>query len=264
MKYSIYYFTFLISLLIVACGPSEEDKARVRLNYAKKLLEINDTTRAVLQLDSIVLLFPKATFSVNAAKNMKYDINFDLLKKKEAELDSAKAQISVLETSFSREKTEYDRYTQYIHKKQTVQGSLTRSFLQVHLDERGEIFLSSNYYGKSAINHVALRVYDGDVSASTDTVPIGDPNNHQSDFMEYKWEKVSYRDGKDNGVIELIANNTDRKLKAVFLGKSQFYIILEDYDKAAVKDALTLSKAIKERNSLEKQVKDLQNQLQIQ
>jgi hypothetical protein len=81
--------------------------------------------------------------------------------------------------------------------------------------------------------------------------------------MEYKWEKVSYRNGKDNGVIEFIADHTDRKLKAVFLGKGQFYIILEEFDKTAVKDALALSKAIKSKNELEKEIKILQKKLQI-
>jgi hypothetical protein len=123
--------------------------------------------------------------------------------------------------------------------------------------------LSSNYHGQNSINHVGLRVYDGELSAKTDSVQLGDPNNHQSDFMEYKWEKVSYRNGKDNGVIQFIADHADRNLKAVFLGKGQFYIILEDYDKIAVKDALSLSKAIEKRNSLQTEIKELQKKLQI-
>jgi hypothetical protein len=134
----------------------------------------------------------------------------------------------------------------------------------VHLDERGELFISSNYYGKTSINHIGLRVYDGDLSAKTDTVPLGDVNNHQSDFMEFKWEKVSYRNGKDNGVIQFIADNADRRLKAVFLGEGQFYIILEDYDKAAVQDALALSKAIKRKLALQKEVQVLQKKLNIE
>jgi hypothetical protein len=133
----------------------------------------------------------------------------------------------------------------------------------VHLDERGDIYLSSNYYGKGSINHTGLRVYDGEIDAKTDSVPIGDESNRQSDFMEYKWEKVSYRNGKDNGVIEFIANHADRKLKAVFLGKGQYYIILEEFDKTAVKDAMALSKAIKSRNILEKEIQVLQSKVQV-
>jgi len=108
-----------------------------------------------------------------------------------------------------------------------------------------------------------LRVYDGDISAKTDSIPLDDAMNHRSDFMEYKWEKVSYRNGKDNGVIQFIADNADRKLKAAFLGKSQSYIILEDYDKVAVKEALALSNAIKRRTVLAKEVQMLQKELNI-
>jgi hypothetical protein len=126
------------------------------------------------------------------------------------------------------------------------------------------MFLSSNYYGKSSINHTGLRVYDGELSAKTDSIPVVDPMNHQSDFMEYKWEKVSYRNGKDNGVIQFIADNTDRNLKAVFLGKGQQYIILESYDKTAVKDALALSNALKKRAALTEEIQVLKNKLNIE
>ena len=263
MKLSVFYITIFLAVFIVACGPSDEEKARVKVSYAKMLLEKQDTTQALLRLDSISRLFPKAPYSISAAKNLINEINFNLLERKEAELDSAKIKIIELEKSFVKEKTEFDRYTQYIHKRQTLQRSITRSFIQIHLDERGVLYLSSNYHGKDAINHIGLRVYDKDISAKTDTVPMNDVNNHRSDFMEYKWEKVSYRNGKDNGVIQFIADNTTRNLKAVFLGKGQFYIILEDYDKIAVKDALVLSKAIERKIKLEKDIKELQKKLQI-
>ncbi|TNF40050.1 MAG: hypothetical protein EP310_09570 [Bacteroidetes bacterium] len=263
MKGSLYFISICLAAFLVACGPSDEDKARAKLNFAKVLLEKQDTTAALLHLDSISLLFPKAPYSINAAKNMMTEINFELLHRKETALDTIKSRIAELENSFVKEKTEFNRYTQYIHKRQTLQRSLIRSFIQIHLDERGDLYLSSNYHGKSSINHYGIRVYDAEISAKTDSVPVGDANNHQSDFMEYKWEKVSYRNGKDNGVIEFIANHADRKLKAVFLGKGQFYIILEEYDKVAVKDALALSKAIKRKNNLEKEIQSLQKKLQI-
>lgn len=264
MKHSLNIIAICLAVLFVSCGPSDEEKARARMTYAKMLLEKQDTTQALLQLDSISKLYPKAPYSINAAKNLTVEINLELLRQKEIELDSAKSLIVKLEDSFIKEKTEFDRYVQYVHKRQTLQRSMTRSFIQIHLDERGEIFLSSNYYGKSSINHVGLRVYDGDLSAKTDSVPLGDPMNHQSDFMEFKWEKVSYRNGKDNGVIQFIADNTDRNLKAVFLGKGQYYIILEDYDKTAVKDALALSNALKRRAALIDEIKTLQKKLKIE
>jgi hypothetical protein len=82
---------------------------------------------------------------VNAAKNLQTEINFDLLHRKEAEFDSLQVKITELEKPFQKEKTEFDRYTQYIHKRQNFERAWDRSYIKVHLDERGEIYLSSNY-----------------------------------------------------------------------------------------------------------------------
>jgi len=252
-----------IVLLFVACGPSEEDKARMKLNFAKALLEKQDTVNALLHLDSIPKLYPEAVYSLNAAKNLVNDVSFEILQRKENELDTLKVRIEELEKSFEKEKTQFDRYTQYIHKRQTFQRAWDRSYIQVHLDERGDLYLSSNYHGENWLDHTGLRVYDQGEDAKTEKIPIDDVHNHRSDFAEAKWEKVSYRNGKDNGVIEFIANNVDRRLKAVFLGNEYYYIILETYDKEAVRDALALSKAIKKRKSLEAEIAGLNQKLRI-
>lgn len=264
MKISVQYLLLLVLIIFVSCGPSDEDKARVKIDLAKNLLVKNDTAAAINQLDSIAKLYPEAVYSANAAKNLLQEVRLEVMQRKEAELDSVKLQVAELEKSFVKEKTEFDRYTQYIHKRQTFKRAWDRSYIQVHLDERGELYLSSNYHGENWLDHTGLRVYDSGDDAKTEKIPIGTPDNHRSDFMEAKWEKVSYRNGKDNGVIEFIANNVDRNLKAVFLGNEYYYIILETYDKEAVRDALALSKAIKKRNKLEQEVKSLGEKINIQ
>lgn len=263
MRISFHFLVLFVVVLFVACGPSDEEKARAKLNLAKTFLTKQDTTNALVHLDSISNLYPEAIYSVNAAKNLITEITFSVMQRKEAALDTLEMQIVELEKSFVKEKTEFDRYTQYIHKRQTFKRAWDRSYIQIHLDERGDIYLSSNYHGINSLNHTGLRVYDSGDGAKTDSIPVGDSHNHQSDFMEAKWEKVSYRNGKDNGVIEFIANNTERRLKAVFLGKEYYYIILETYDKEAVKDALSLSKAIKNKTRLEAEIKSLQKKLNI-
>ena len=264
MKISAQYLVLFVLIIFVSCGPSDEDKARVKIDLAKNLLIKNDTAGAIRQLDSIPQLYPEAMYSANAAKNLLKEVRFQVMQRKEAELDSVKVQVAELEKSFVKEKTEFDRYTQYIHKRQTFKRAWDRSYIQVHLDERGELYLSSNYHGKNWLDHTGLRVYDSGDDAKTESIPIGSVDNHRSDFMEAKWEKVSYRNGKDNGVIEFIANNVDRNLKAVFLGNKYYYIILETYDKEAVRDALALSKAIKKREKLEAEIKTLEKQVNIQ
>jgi hypothetical protein len=263
MKNTNKIWVLFLILSVVACGPSDEEKARAKVDIAKQLLQKNDTLKAIAHLDSIPKLYPEAMYSANAAKNLANEIRFALLQRKEAELDSLSKTIAELEKSFEKKKTEFDRYTQYIHKRQTFKRAWDRSYIQVHLDERGELYLSSNYHGENWLNHTGLRVYDSGEDAKTEEIPIGSTDNHRSDFMEAKWEKVSYRNGKDNGVIEFIANNVDRRLKAVFLGKEYYYIILETYDKEAVRDALALSKAIKKRKALQAEIQALQKKLNI-
>lgn len=250
-------------LLLMSCKPTDEEKAAVRLNNAKFLLEKGDTTNALLQLDSISF-YPEAKYAANAAKNLAIEINFSLLKRKEIELDSLKTKIAFVETAFDKEKTEFDRYTQYIHKKQNQQNALGRSFIKIQVDERGTIFLSSNYFGKSVLNHYALRVYDGEISAKTDSVPVGSPENHQSEFLDYKWEKVMYLNGKDAGVVQFIADNADRKLKAVFIGRQQQFIELAPWDKQAAKDAIALADALRKRTELQNEIKNLQTKIPAQ
>lgn len=264
MKKSLPYIILLLVVLFAACGPSDEDKARLKLDQAKALLQSQDTTAALLKMDSIAKLYPEAAYSINASENMAKQLRFDLLQRREAEFDSIQVQITDLEKNFVKEKTEFDRYTQYIHKRQTFQRAWDRSYIQVHLDERGDLYLSSNYYGDHWLNHYGIRVYDQGEDAKTDSIPLGTADNHHSDFMETKWEKVSYRNGKDNGVIEFIAQHAERNLKAVFLGKEYYYIILETYDKVAVRDALALSKAIQKKSGLENEVKALQKKLNIE
>jgi len=247
---------FLLSL--IACGPSQEDMARAKVNNAKVFLQNNDTTSALLQLDSATRFYPKALYSANAAKNLKQEILWAKMQNMGAELERVKKQVVEFEQNFEKEKTEYDRYTQYIHKRQNFDRRWDKSFLRINLDERGEISLTSNYFGETWLNHTGLRVYDGPAQAKTQEVALGSPDNHHSDFMESKWEKVTYRNGKDNGVIEFIANNTNLRLKAVFLGERNYYIILEDYDKTAAQEALLLSKALKRKISLQAEIKKTQ------
>jgi hypothetical protein len=237
--------------------------ARTRLDHANTLLQNHDTAQALLEIDSIPLLYSKAVYSINAAKNLKNEINMDLLQRFKGELDSLKSIIEKLEKNFDQEKTEFDKYIQFTYKRQNFETRWNKSYLKVQLDERGEIFFSSNYYGNQPINHTGIRVYDDPDQARTEKVDLDDVNNHRSDFMDGKWEKVTYINGKQNNVIEFIADNTGRRLKAVFIGDRYYYIILEQDDKRAFKEAYSLSKALKRKLVLEQDVKRLQSILNI-
>ncbi len=248
-------------ILLTACGPSQRELAVQETNKAKSIFNAGDTLEAIQKLDSIHIKYPKAEVQISVAKSLSTEMYQQLIDARSMQLINLDSTITELEKDFNKEKTEFDRYTQYYHKRQTFNRSWDRSFLQVHLDERGELYLSSNYLGKKWLEHVCIRVYDGKLQAKSDTIPLDDPLNHRSDFLDYKWEKVSYMNGQADSVIHFIAENPDLDFKCVFLGKRYYYILLEDYDVDAVVHAYALSKAIKRKKELEAEIKQFKKEM---
>ena len=247
----------LAAFVMVACGPQPRELAVKKINEGKNVLAGGDTIRAIEIFDSVKVLYPEATVQVEVVNKIVSELYRQMIDRCMLEIDQADSIISVYEKNFKKEKTEYDKYVQYIPKRQTFNRSWDRSFLQVHLDERGEFYLISNYMGKDWMKHTGIRVYDKKLQAKSEKVPLDDPNNHQSDFLDYKWEKVSYTEGRSDSVINFIVEHPDLKIKCVFMGKQYYYILLESYDVEAVVDAYHLSKAIKRKKALEEELKRL-------
>jgi hypothetical protein len=251
-------FLSLLSF-ISSCGPSQREKAAAKMDEADKMIEKGDTLKAIEILESIPLLFPKAKVQISVSKNRADEFFRQLIDARKVQLSTNDALISKLEKNFTKEKTEYDMYIQFNHNKLPLKNSWNKSFLQVNLDERGEIFLTSIYMGKEWLRHTAIRIYDEGLQIKTPQVPLDDPNNRSNDFLDYKWEKVSYTQGKSDSTIRFIVKNINRQLKCAYMGSNYYYIILEDFNKEAIKDAYELSCTIKNRKVLIKRIKELED-----
>ena len=170
----------LFLFVLFSCGKSTKKMADEKFGMAVSICEKGDSLSALIQLDSIHVLYPEAVEAIEKAKELSRKIYSGFLFRKQDQLGKVFGRLNQLEVMFTKEKTEYDHYTQYVHKMQNSDRRLNHSFIQLHLDERGELFISSNYYGDQWLNHIGLRVYDGVFQAKTDSVPLTDPNNHQS------------------------------------------------------------------------------------
>lgn len=250
---------FLVALSLFSCGPSQRELAVKQINEAKQMVMQGDTLEGIAHIDMVKTHFPKAEVQISVAVNLRNGWYQQMIDKRQLQLIRHDSIIAVMELKFNKEKTEFDTYTQYLHKRQSFNRTWDRSFLMVHLDERGEMYLSSNYMGKEWLKHTGIRVYDGKLQAKSDKIPLDDPMNHRSDFLDYKWEKVSYMNGKADSVIQFIAEHPNLNLKCVFIGQRYYYILLENYDIEAVIDALSLSKAIKQKDEIEKEIATFKN-----
>jgi hypothetical protein len=108
----------------------------------------------------------------------------------------------------------------------------------------------SHYYGKSWIDHVSLRVYDQDNFVLSDTIPLNDPWNRKVEDMGDKWETIEFHEGTDAGIISFIADNYLKSIKVRFNGSTFQYIVLESYDKEAIRKGWELAQLLKERDGL--------------
>ena len=169
-------------------------------------------------------------------------------------LTKANLVIDSLIKEFNPEKGEFDKFTNYIHNRQGTDKTWSRSFIQVYLNEKRDLFLTSNYYRGQWLNHNAISIEGEGLSAKTDSVPIDNVNNHHSEFSGSKWEKVTYHGELTDKVIALIATNSDKKLKSNFKGKSSYIIWLEESDKKAIKTAYDLARTLKVKDAIGKTI----------
>jgi len=251
----------IIQTILSACGPSQSELASKKIRISESLLAKSDTMNCLLNLDSIPKLYPAAVSELNKAIRISNQIYSTQLSKQREKLTAAQTAIQTLIKEFKPEKGEFEKYTVYIPNRQVFDKSWSRSFVQVYLNEKGDLTLASNYYGEQWLNHTSLRIEKEGLTVKTDSVPLDNINNHHNDFGGTNWEKVTYKGTQADLVIAMIAANWDKKLKAVFKGKSSYIMWLEDYDKKAIKNSYELSKAFKIKSEAEKLIPVLEKKI---
>ncbi len=72
---------------------------------------------------------------------------------------------------------------------------------------------------------------------------------------------VNYKDGADNGIIDFIAQNVDKPLKVHFMGKGNYYIVMEKFDKEAISDGYEISFVLKDIAKIKKEISNVREEL---
>lgn len=252
----LFFFTLI---LLHSCGPKNKDLAMQLVNDAEVALSQTKYNVAKLKIDSINLLYPDEIDEIAAGKRLIDKIElveqeqtlsyFDtLLVKRQAEFDK-------LVKSFVYKKGKFDGYAAtYTHKRQQISNSHDRSYIRAYLDDKGEFYISSRFHGKGRIHHDRVKVYNDGLFAETESIPESSFDNRAYDDGEDYWETVNYRNGTDNDVVSFIVNNYDKTLKVQFKGKKYHYIVMESFDKEAVRDSYNLSLVIKEIIEVKKNI----------
>lgn len=239
----------IVIILLSSCGPKREEIAKQKFNEAQELFHNKQFNDAKLIIDTITDEYADQIEFVTRAKDLLRTITIDEQENNLQFLDSLltekENELKPLLKNF-RESTDYGPKKILIHRRQKPENSYGRVYLRAHLDWDGEFYISSHYTGTSHINHNQIKVYfDGNHALSEKVEQDGFQNRHFEDG-ENVWEVVNYKDGKDNGVIDFIASNWDKSLKVQFIGKKYYYIVMEKFDKEAIRDGYEISFVLKE------------------
>ncbi|NPA37859.1 MAG: hypothetical protein GXO47_13535 [Chlorobi bacterium] len=259
----------ILPLLILAfiatnCGPSSEEMAAKAFNKAEKLYNEKHFNDTKLLLDSIIETFPGQIEYVTRSKDLLRKIRISEQEQNLVFLDSLlkarEEELKPMMKNFIKTK-EYGDKVILIHKRQRPENSYNRTFIRAHLDMDGNFYISSRYTGDHWIYHNQVKVYNKDKSALTDKIPEDGFLNRRFEDGGTKWEIVSYKDGKDNGVIDFIAANWDKPLKVQYRGKKYYYIVMEKFDKEAIRDANEISYVLKEIKRIKEEIKNVKQEL---
>ncbi|WP_016778136.1 hypothetical protein [Anaerophaga thermohalophila] len=260
-----YITLFVIIGLLTGCGQSRKEIVSQKLDEAIQLRDSGQYNLAKLKLDTIINNFNDLTEEAAFAIRMLDEIKLMEQQRNLQYLDSMIAvkekELEPLLKNFIRS-DEYGSQPILIHKRQRPENSYNRTFIRAHLDTKGEFYISSRYYGTSWIKHNQIKVYHAGESVTSEVVPQDGFNNRRFQDGDSKWEIVSYKDGADNGIINFIASNVDKPLKVQFIGEKYYYIVMEQFDKEAIRDGYETSFVLQELAGLREEKRQVKQQIE--
>ena len=250
-----------------SCVSENRKLAEQKLNRAKELIQSGNMENGMAILDSIPNWFPEEYKIVGEALELKKDaagaFHKEFISQAQSMLDSLTPMIENLSRSFIFTPGPPDRPGFYEHKRQTVRRSWNRIYLKVNITELGDFWLSTHYYGKEWLDHTSIKVYDKGLSEFSDTLALSHPDNRKIEDGSDKWEKIDFKKGSERGILGLIVQNQDRRLKVRFTGKKHYYIVMETFDKEAVKEGYELAQVLKEINELSQKIDRHKKELRL-
>lgn len=254
-----YVFCIALATLVLSACNNESKKAQERLDYARTLFEKNEFSAAKTELDSIRVLYPKQVEALKSGLTLMRQIEQKEAERNLAFCDSLLPvkleELEVLKKNFVLEKdTNYNEIGNYIWKQQTIERNVQRCYIRAGVNEKGEVYLASVFYGPKPINHTGLRLSTPDnLFAETATIPYDGGQNYRFTDLGNTTEVVTYQGVKGIDAIQLIHANKDNRIKAEYLGGKPYVIYIADADKKAIAATYELAVVLSDIEAMRKE-----------
>ena len=252
------FLMVITTLSLGGCGKTKE--ARAHLAEATVLYQNQNFEEAKIAIDSIRIHYPREIDVLKEAlvlmrlvergeseRNIAYCDSLTPIRMEEAEK---------LKKGFILEKDpEYDEVGNYVWQQQIIERNVERSYVRCGVDEKGEIYLSSVYFGSRAINHTGLKLStpDGAYAETTPVVYDGGMNYRFKDEGNTT-EVVTYKNEKCMAAVNFVYGVGDRiRIKADYTGGTPFSLYLSENDKLAIKTTWDLAAVLNDIEAMRKE-----------
>lgn len=236
------YITILVSSLIIISGGcnNAEKEANKRLEQARINLENNDFFAARNEIDSIRKFYPKEYKILKVALTVMRQIDIKEAKRNIAYCDSLlpirQQELENMKKDFKFEKDSlYETIGNYIWKYQTIERNVERCYIRSGVNEHGEMYLASVYYGAKPIEHTGIKLSTPDGTfVETPEIAYDGGNNYRFSNLGNTTEVVTYKAEKGENAIKFIYDNANNRIKVEYLGGKPYIIYIADADKKAL------------------------------
>lgn len=241
--------TFLT--LLSACSNGKNQDAINYLNNIEQLYKSGQYDKALSQIDSIQLLYPKAYDEIKAGLALKQKVRIAFNEKQIQDSDSLlliyNSKIDSIKALFAYQKDIEDSQGTFIPKS-VFTSSVGTTMLRPGVNEDGEMYIESIYVGGQSHNKISAVTKD---KKTAESLPINaDGLNYKFSNLGQQYEVIRVIPSYDNGLAEFIYRNSEQPLTIQLKGKNVLSYTLSNAQKKAVADSYLLSAWINKRDSL--------------
>ena len=250
--------------LLAGCGDGGEKEAQVRLQKAEAALQQDNFSEAKLQIDSIKMLHPKAFEARKQGIKLMHKVDLKEQQKTLVYLDSMmqvkQLQLDSIKGRFVFEKdTAYQDIGNWFYPTQVVEKNMGRSFLRAHVNELGEMSLTSIYCAGGTLNHTSVKVSVGDTFVETPMTK----DSYTTTDLGRTIEKADYKLGEDGGVAGFIVANADKNIQLTFIGDKTWRTAMQKTDRQAFVELTELARILSGMEEIRKQQKEANLKIQF-
>lgn len=263
-----------MAAVLTGCN-GDEKAAQTRLDNARSMYESNELFGAKNEIDSIRTLYPKEIKILREGLELMRQVEMREAERNIAFCDSLmpvkRQEVEELKKGFVFEKDSvYEEIGNYIWKQQTVERNVKRCYVRCGVNEKGEIYLASVYFGGRPINHTGIKLSTKDGQfAETTPIPYDGGLNYHFKDLGNTTEVVTYKAEKGINVAKFIYDNEKERIKVDYTGGKPYKIIMADGDKQAIIKTYNLATVLSDiestnllREKSEKKVAYLKNKLE--